>query len=89
MSAVVERAASPLALLTVSEPDRVFAWRNGRAVPVAKFLADVRAVAATLPSACYAVNLCEDRYAFLVAFCAVASRGQTNLLPHFMRFGQN
>ncbi|MET0231761.1 MAG: AMP-binding protein [Rhodanobacteraceae bacterium] len=81
MSAVVERAASPLALLTVREPDRVFAWRNGRAVPVAKFLADVRAVAATLPTACYAVNLCEDRYAFLVAFCAVASRGQTNLLP--------
>jgi acyl-coenzyme A synthetase/AMP-(fatty) acid ligase len=81
VSAVVERAASPLALLTVREPDRVFAWRNGRAVPVAKFLADVRAVAATLPTACYAVNLCEDRYAFLVAFCAVASRGQTNLLP--------
>jgi len=81
VSAVVERAASPLALLTVREPDRVFAWRNGRAVPVAKFLADVRAVAASLPSACYAVNLCEDRYAFLVAFCAVASRGQTNLLP--------
>ena len=81
MSAVVERAASPLALLTVREPDRVFAWRNGRAVPVAKFLADVRTVAATLPAACYAVNLCEDRYAFLVAFCAVASRGQTNLLP--------
>lgn len=81
MSAVVELAASPLALLTAREPDRVFAWRNGRAVPVAKFLADVRAVAATLPTACYAVNLCEDRYAFLVAFCAVASRGQTSLLP--------
>jgi acyl-coenzyme A synthetase/AMP-(fatty) acid ligase len=27
------------------------------------------------------VNLCEDRYAFLVAFCAVVVRGQTNLLP--------
>ena len=81
MSAVVKLAASPLALLTAREPDRVFAWRNGRAVPVAKFLADVRAVAATLPTACYSVNLCEDRYAFLVAFCAVASRGQTSLLP--------
>jgi acyl-coenzyme A synthetase/AMP-(fatty) acid ligase len=81
VSAVVERAASPLALLTVREPDRVFAWREGRPVPVAKFLADVRAVAATLPTARHAVNLCEDRYAFLVAFCAVASRGQTNLLP--------
>ncbi len=47
----------------------------------AKFLADVHAVAASLPTACYAVNLCEDRYAFMVGFCAVASRGQTNLLP--------
>src|SRR5690606_39672646 len=26
-------------------------------------------------------NLCEDRYRFLVAFCAVAVRGQANLLP--------
>ena len=81
MSAVVERAALPLALLTVAEPDRVFAWRDGHALPVSRFLADVHAVAASLPSACYAVNLCEDRYAFLVGFCAVVTRGQTNLLP--------
>ena len=81
MSAVVERAALPLALLTVAEQDRVFAWRDGHALPVSRFLADVHAVAASLPSACYAVNLCEDRYAFLVGFCAVVTRGQTNLLP--------
>jgi len=81
VSAVVERAALPLALLTVAEPDRVFAWRDGHALPVSRFLADVHAVAASLPSACYAVNLCEDRYAFLVGFCAVVTRGQTNLLP--------
>jgi acyl-coenzyme A synthetase/AMP-(fatty) acid ligase len=81
VSAVVERAASPLALLTVGDPERVFAWRDGRPLTVAKFLCDVHAVAATLPTARYAVNLCEDRYAFLVAFCAVAIRGQTNLLP--------
>lgn len=81
MSAVVERAASALPLLRVADAERPFAWRDGRAVPVAGFLADVEAVAATLPSARQAVNLCEDRYAFLVAFCAVAVRGQTNLLP--------
>ena len=81
MSAVVERAASPLALLTVAQPDRVFAWREGRPVTVAQFLSDVQAVASTLPPARQAVNLCEDRYAFMVAFCAVASRAQTNLLP--------
>jgi acyl-coenzyme A synthetase/AMP-(fatty) acid ligase len=28
-----------------------------------------------------AINLCEDRYRFLVAFCAAALRGQTVLLP--------
>lgn len=81
MSAVVDRAASALPLLTCADPDRPFAWREGRAVGVAELLADVAAVAASLPASPYAVNLCEDRYAFIVAFCAVASRGQTNLLP--------
>jgi acyl-coenzyme A synthetase/AMP-(fatty) acid ligase len=81
VSAVVERAACALPLLRVADAERPFAWRNGRAVPVAEFLADVEAVAATLPSARQAINLCEDRYAFLVAFCAVVIRGQTNLLP--------
>ena len=81
MSAVVERAASALPLLRVADAARPFAWRDGRPVPVAEFLADVEAVAATLPAARQAVNLCEDRYAFLVAFCAVVVRGQTNLLP--------
>ena len=81
LSAVVERAASALPLLSVAQPDRVFAWRDGRPLSVARFLADVHAVAAVLPMASYAVNLCEDRYPFLVGFCAVASRGQTNLLP--------
>ncbi|MBK8175217.1 MAG: acyl-CoA synthetase [Rhodospirillales bacterium] len=34
-----------------------------------------------LPENAYAVNLCEDRYLFTVAFAAVASRGQACLLP--------
>ena len=33
------------------------------------------------PTGRYAINLCEDRYRFLVAFCAAAVRGQTTLLP--------
>jgi acyl-coenzyme A synthetase/AMP-(fatty) acid ligase len=72
---------SLLPLLAAADPARVVAWREGEAISVAHFLADVRAVAASLPPASAAVNLCEDRYAFLVAFCAVALRGQTNLLP--------
>lgn len=70
-----------LPLLEAAEPARILAWRHGEAVSAAHFLADVHAVASTLPNATAAVNLCEDRYAFLVAFCAVVLRGQINLLP--------
>lgn len=70
-----------LPLLAGASERRVVAWRQGRPVEAGRFLADVRAVAAELPSASAAVNLCEDRYAFLVAFCAIVLRGQANLLP--------
>jgi len=72
---------SRLPLLDAADPDRVLAWRDGEALSTAQFLAHVHAVAAILPVATAAVNLCEDRYAFLVAFCAIALRGQINLLP--------
>jgi acyl-coenzyme A synthetase/AMP-(fatty) acid ligase len=81
LSAVVDQAVAALPLLTDARPDRVFAWHEGQPLRVGRFIADVRAAAAALPAATHAVNLCEDRYTFLVAFCAVASRGQTNLLP--------
>ncbi|HET9836044.1 MAG TPA: AMP-ligase, partial [Rhodanobacteraceae bacterium] len=71
----------PLPLLRAANPDRIIAWRDGRAVRAAEFLSEVAALAARLPSAPAAINLCEDRYAFLVAFAALATRGQTNLLP--------
>ena len=70
-----------LPLLIAAHPDRPLLWRDGMAISAAQFLAHVRQVAAQLPAAGAAVNLCEDRYAFLVAFCAIAMRGQTNLLP--------
>lgn len=86
VSAVIEGdstlcVSDDLPLLAFACPERVFAWRQGRSVSVAEFLADVGAVATVLPNLACAVNLCEDRYAFLVAFCAVICRGQTNLLP--------
>ena len=74
-------APQRLALLQADTPRRVLAWRDGEPVSAAGFLADVHRVAATLPVAGAAVNLCEDRYAFLVAFCAIVLRGQANLLP--------
>ncbi|MGH8146439.1 MAG: AMP-binding protein [Rhodanobacteraceae bacterium] len=68
-------------LLAQAPPQGVVAWRNRRAITVEAFRADVDALAVRLPDAPAAVNLCEDRYAFLVAFAALLTRGQTNLLP--------
>ncbi|MBN8727139.1 MAG: AMP-binding protein [Xanthomonadales bacterium] len=82
MSAVVESPApGALPLLAAADPARPVAWRQGRAVSARCFLADVARVAGALPCATSAVNLCRNRYAFLVAFAAVLARGQANLLP--------
>lgn len=77
-----QRETAPrLPLLAAADPRRVIVWRNHEPVTARQFLAHVQAVAETLPTAPAAVNLCEDRYAFLVAFCALVLRGQINLLP--------
>jgi acyl-coenzyme A synthetase/AMP-(fatty) acid ligase len=61
--------------------DMVFAWRRGAAVSAETFQGAVHALAARLPRKPYVVNLCEDRYAFTVAFAAGLVAGQTTLLP--------
>ncbi|RUL76006.1 AMP-binding protein [Dyella choica] len=76
-----DEAARLLPLLKVDDARRVVALHDGLTVTAAQFVAHVQRVAAQLPEAPAAVNLCEDRYAFLVAFCAIALRGQANLLP--------
>jgi acyl-coenzyme A synthetase/AMP-(fatty) acid ligase len=64
-----------------ADRERIVAWRGDRPVRLAGFLDDVHAIASCLPANGAAINLCEDRYAFLASFCAVAARGQTTLLP--------
>jgi acyl-coenzyme A synthetase/AMP-(fatty) acid ligase len=85
LSAVIDDAgrerAQALPLLEFGDGTRIVAWHEGRAVRIAQFLGDVATVVAALPDGRDAINLCEDRYAFLVAFCAVVCKGQTNLLP--------
>jgi acyl-coenzyme A synthetase/AMP-(fatty) acid ligase len=86
MSAVIHPGHAPdperlLPLLVDTDLRRPLAWRNGAPISAGQFIADVEVLARLLPPAHYAVNLCEDRYQFLVAFCAVALAGQTNLLP--------
>ena len=67
-------------LLTHGSGERVALWRD-RAVDRETFLTHVRRLAEDLPEAPFAINLCEDRYAFMTALAAAMIRGQTTLLP--------
>ncbi len=46
-----------------------------------QFLNHVTRVAAAIPDKGHAINLCDNRYLFLVSLCAVIVKGGTNLLP--------
>jgi len=70
-----------LPLLAHREPDEIVAWRGGRAVSAGEFLADVRALSAALPRRRYLLNLCDDRYRFMVTLGAALLNGQITLLP--------
>lgn len=67
-----------LAALRLATP---IAWSDEGAISRAAFLADVQRVAQALPACAYAINLCQARYPFMVAFAAAIVRGQVNLLP--------
>ena len=83
MSAVIHAPSAPAVQITlgVGDPARLIAIDRGQPIDVATFHAHVRGVAALLPHGQHAVNLCENRYRFIVALCAVALRGQVTLLP--------
>ena len=69
------------ALLTAAAPTDIVAWRGGRPITVERFLYDVHAVIRRLSAVGHVINLCEDRYAFLVAFAGALTAQRTTLLP--------
>lgn len=78
-SPLIDRAPeAPFAFLTHSLPclDNITGTLS-----TADFIGHVKHLAAQLPDQPHAINLCENRYLFTVAFCAALWRGQTNLLP--------
>ena len=93
MSAVIGTIKKPVAgdvagaaidetvALPAGDGGRALALDGDGLVSLDQFQRQVRALAARLPAGRHAINLCEDRYRFLVAFCAVAVRGQVTLLP--------
>ena len=75
-------ACRRIPLFIGAEPGRPVAFREGRVVTLAELMDGVGRYAASLPAGHgFLVNLCEDRYLFLVAYCAAVARGWTNLLP--------
>ena len=72
---------SLLPLLKRHGPSSIIAWQSGIAIRQAEFLADVIALANRLPDMRHMINLCDDRYHFLVGLAAALLRKQVNLLP--------
>lgn len=70
-----------LPLLPFHRPDDRLAWHNGAWLTASQFLADVAAAAARLPPGHSVLNLCENRYHFLVALAAALLCEQVTLLP--------
>ncbi|MDC8829458.1 AMP-binding protein [Alteromonas gilva] len=54
---------------------------NRGVIETNQFVAHVYLLAENLPAGGYAINLCENRYLFMVGFCAAILRGDVNLLP--------
>ena len=61
--------------------DSVVAWNEQGIISHTQFLSDVLQLVKRLPDKMFAINLCEERYSFMVAFAAVIVKQQTNLLP--------
>src|SRR5690606_961219 len=74
------------ALAQVNTPLLALGQQTGL-ITCADFIGQAQRLAAQLPGSLpdsprpWVINLCENRYLFMLAFCAALLRGQTNLLP--------
>lgn len=65
----------------MTSPATLIAWRPSGGVAREAFARDVHIIAAHLAGRTFVINRCERRYAFLVAFVAIARAHAINLLP--------
>lgn len=70
-----------LPLVARTDPAAIVAHRPAGPVTVARFLADVARLAATFPATGPVLNVCQDRYRFMVGLGAALVRGRVSLLP--------
>lgn len=72
---------APVPLISPYIPQQILIIHNGDQITQEKFLGDLYKIVANLPEAGFALNLCEDRYYFLLGFCALLVKRAVNLLP--------
>lgn len=70
-----------LPLLFNSTPKTAIYWFKDEVITHEKFKRDVTHIAENLPKHKYAINLCEDRYLFVLGFVAGILQNQINLMP--------
>ncbi len=68
-------------LLPIDDKGHVFAWTIHGPVTRKTFFSNVAFLLEKIPDNRYVINLCRDRYAFLVGFSAALLRKQITLLP--------
>jgi acyl-coenzyme A synthetase/AMP-(fatty) acid ligase len=70
-----------IALLSHRSPTAIVAYRDGRAICAAEFLAEASRLAERLPGGRHVLNACIDRYRFTVGLAASLLSGRVSLLP--------
>jgi acyl-coenzyme A synthetase/AMP-(fatty) acid ligase len=72
---------SPVTPLFQHADTQVIAWYNNQPVSAKRFLSQVLHTARTLPATSYVINICDNRYRFMVGFAAAIVNRQVTLLP--------
>ena len=73
--------ARNLPLIRMHAMDDIVAWKNGQPIPAAELIEAAAALATALPSRRYVLNLCRDRYQFIVGLGAAMIARRVTLLP--------
>jgi len=73
--------SSGLPLIGHRDLDAAIAWQDGAPISAGRFLAEAETLAGALPRSTYLLNLCEDRYRFMVGLAAALIAGRTTVLP--------
>jgi acyl-coenzyme A synthetase/AMP-(fatty) acid ligase len=61
--------------------DGILGWADHKPVSIERFLTDVVSLSRNLPDCPRVLNICHNRYRFLVGFAAALVKRQTNILP--------